>query len=108
MGFYETAAAGQSFAEDSNIFGEAFSYGGASLIGVFNQAEIEYQFNEYSTRKLTGLVCVSSKPQWVAAGVTPQDRGVLTYNGVTYQTERIDGLNTPGEPAYTLTLKKLT
>ncbi len=108
MGFNEVTAAGQDFSENSEVFGESFTYGGASLVGVFNQVEIEYQFGEFSTKKLTGLICITSKPQWVAASVVPADRGVLTYGGITYQIEKIDGLNTGAEPAYGLTLKKLT
>jgi hypothetical protein len=113
MGFNEVTAAGQSFSEGTSIFGESFTYtapnGGATtsgLVGVFNQVEIEYGFDEFSTKKVTGIVCVSSKTQWGA--VVPADRGVITYGGVTYQAERIDGTNTAAEPAYTLTCKKLT
>ena len=115
MGFNEVTAAGQSFSEDTTVFGESFTYtapnGGATtsgLVGVFNQVESEYQFDEYSTKKLTGYVCVTSKPQWTTAVVTPADRGIITYGSVTYQIEKIDGLNTAAEPAYTFTCKKLT
>lgn len=115
MGFNEVTAAGQSFSEDTELFGESFTYtapnGGATaaaMVGVFNQVEIEYQFDEFSTKKLTGLMCVTSKPQWVTAAVTPADRGIITYGAITYQIEKIDGLNTAAEPAYGLTLKKLT
>lgn len=108
MGFNEVTAAGQSFSESTSVFGESFTYSNTSLVGVFNQVEIEYQFDEFSTKKLTGLICVTSKPQWIAANLTPQDRGVITYGSITYQIEKIDGLNTAGEPAYGLTLKKLT
>jgi hypothetical protein len=113
MGFNEVTAAGQSFSEGTSIFGESFTYtapnGGATtsgLIGVFNQVEIEYQFDEFSTKKKTGLICVSSKTQWGA--VVPADRGVISYNSIGYQIERIDGSDTPAEPAFTLTCKKLT
>jgi hypothetical protein len=108
MGFNEVTAAGQSFSEDTDIFGEAFTYSNVSLVGVFNQVELEYQFGEFSTKKVTGLVCVSSKPQWVTANIAPADRGTVTYGGITYQIEKIDGANTAAEPAYTLTMKKLT
>jgi len=113
MGFYEVTVAGQNFSEGTAVFGESFTYtapnGGATtsaLVGVFNQVEIEYQFDEFSTKKLTGLMCVSSKVQWGA--VVPGDRGIITYGGATYQVEKADGTNTGGEPAYGLTLKKLT
>ena len=113
MGFNEVTAAGQAFSEGTSIFGESFTYtapnGGATtsgLIGVFNQVEIEYQFSEFSTDKKTGLICVSSKTQWGA--VVPGDRGTITYNSITYQIEKVDGSNTPAEPAFTLTCKKIT
>ena len=106
MGFNETALAAQTFSED--LFGESFTYGGSTFSGVFNQVEIEYQFDDYSTRKETRLICVTSKTQWTTAGATPADRGELTYGSIIYQVEKIDGSNSTGEPAYTLTLKKLT
>lgn len=108
MGFNEVTAAGQEFSESTELFGEAFTYSNVALVGVFNQVEIEYQLGEFSTKKLTGLICVSSKPQWTAANIAPADRGVVTYGSNTYQIEKIDGLNTAAEPAYGLTLKKLT
>lgn len=113
MGFNEVTAAGQDFSENSEVFGESFTYtapnGGSTtsgLVGVFNQVEIEYQFDEFSFKKMTALLVISSKPQWGA--VVPDDRGTITYNGIAYQIEKLDGLNTPAEPAYGLTLKKLT
>lgn len=113
MGFNEVTAAGQAFSENTDVFGESFTYtapnGGATtsgLVGVFNQVEIEYQFDEFSTKKLTAMYCVTSKPQWGA--VVPGDRGIITYDSITYQIEKIDGSNTPAEPAFGLTLKKLT
>lgn len=113
MGFNEVTAAGQAFSEGTDIFGESFSYtapnGGATtsgLIGVFNQVEVEYQFDEFSTKKVTALYVVTSKTQW--GGVVPGDRGVVTYGGITYQIEKIDGADTAAEPAYGFTLKKLT
>lgn len=113
MGFNEVTAAGQDFSENPDVFGESFSYtapnGGATtagLFGVFNQVEIEYEFSEFSTKKLTALLVVTSKPQWGA--VVPADRGIVTYGGITYQIEKTDGTNTAAEPAYGLTLKKLT
>lgn len=115
MGFNEVTAAGQAFSEGTEVFGESFSYtapnGGATtagLVGVFNQVEIEYQFNEFSVKKLTGLMCVTSKPQWVTAGVTPADRGIIIYGGISYQIDKIDGSDTAAEPAYGFTCKKLT
>lgn len=113
MGFNEVTAAGQDFSEGTEVFGESFTYtapnGGqttSGLVGVFNQVEIEYQFDDFSVKKLTTLIVVTSKPQWAA--VVPGDRGIVTYNSITYQIEKIDGLSTPAEPAYTFTCKKLT
>lgn len=113
MGFFEVAQAGQNFSENTSIFGESFTYtapnGGATtsgLIGVMNQVELEYQFDEFSTKKIAGLVVISSKTQWGA--VVPGDRGVITYGSVTYQIEKVDGTSTGGEPAFSLTCKKLT
>ena len=108
MGFNEVTAFGQAFSENTEVFGESFTYSGISLTGVFNQVEIEYAFGEFSMKKITGLMLVTSKPQWTAAGLTPADRGVVTYESVSYQIDKIDGINTTSEPAYTLTLKKLT
>lgn len=113
MGFNEVTAAGQDFSENTEIFGESFTYtapnGGSTtsgLVGVFNQVEIEYQFDEFSTKKMTALICVTSKPQWGA--VVPADRGTVTYGGIAYQIEKTDGTDTAAEPAFGLTLKKLT
>lgn len=113
MGFNEVTAAGQDFSEGSEIFGESFSYQApnngtttSGLVGVFNQVEIDYQFDDFSIKKMTALLVVSSKPQW--GSVVPEDRGTITYNSIGYQIEKIDGTNTPAEPAYGLTLKKLT
>lgn len=113
MGFFEVAQAGQTFSEGTSIFGDSFTYtapnGGATtaaMVGVMNQVEIEYQFDEFSTKKVTGLTVVSSKSQWGA--VVPADRGIITYGSVTYQIEKVDGTSTAAEPAYGLTCKKLT
>lgn len=113
MGFNEVTAAGQEFSEGTEIFGESFTYmapnGGTTtsgLVGVFNQVEHEYQFDEFSTKKMTALLCVTSKTQWGA--VVPADRGVITYGGIAYQIEKADGTDTAAEPAFGLTLKKLT
>lgn len=108
MGFNEVTAAAQSFSEGTALFGEAFTYANVSLVGVFNQVEIEYQLAEFSTKKVTGLRCVTGKPQWTAASIAPADRGVVTYGSVPYQIEKIDGSGTTAEPAYDLLLKKLT
>jgi hypothetical protein len=113
MGFNEVTAAGQAFSEGTDIFGEGFSYiapnGGATtsgLVGVFNQVEVDYQFEEFSTKKLTALYCVTSKTQWGV--VVPANRGTITYGSIAYQIEKIDGADTAAEPAFGLTLKRLT
>ena len=113
MGFNDVTAFGQAFSEGSDVFGESFSYtapnGGSTtsgLVGVFNQVEIEYEFSEFSVKKMTALLVVTSKPQWGA--VIPSDRGTVTYGRIAYQIEKIDGTDTAAERAYGLTLKKLT
>lgn len=113
MGFNEVTASVQDFSENTELFGEFFAYtapnGGSTtsgLVGVFNLVEIEYQFDEFSTKKMTALMCVASKPQW--GSVVPADRGIITYGAITYQIEKADGTDTAAEPAYGLTLKKLT
>ena len=113
MGFNEVTAAGQDFSENTDIFGEVFTYtapnGGSTtsgLVGVFNQVSIDYQFSEFSVKKITSLICVASKTQWGA--VVPADRGVITYGGIGYQIETVEGTDTLAEPAYTLTAKRLT
>lgn len=108
MGFNEVTAAAQSFAEDSSVFGESFSYQNTALVGVFNQVELDYTLQDFSTRKITALVCVTSKPQWTTAGLVPTDRQLVTYGGITYPIQAIAGANTAAEPAFTLTLFKLT
>lgn len=108
MGFNEVAASAEDFSENPDMFGEAFTYANTSLVGVFNQVEIEYQFNEFSTKKVTAMVCVTSKPQWAAASLTPANGGEITYGAIAYQIVNIDGTNTAVEPAFTLTLQKNT
>ena len=108
MGFNEVTAAGQDFSENSEIFGESFTYANNNFIGVFNQVDIEYRLDEFSVRKITGLICVTSKTQWEDAGVVPQDRGLLTYGGISYPIQAIAGSNSSAEPAYSLTLFRQT
>ena len=52
--FNDITAAVQDFSEGTELFGESFSYtapnGGATtsgLVGVFNQVEIDYQFEDF-------------------------------------------------------------
>lgn len=106
--FNEITAAGQDFAESTQVFGESFTYGGNSFVGCFDQVDLEFRLDEFSTRKVTALVCVTSKPQWATAGISPADRGLLTYGGIAYTIQRIAGAETASEPAYTLTLFKQT
>lgn len=108
MGFNEVTAAGQAFSEGTEVFGEAFTYANVSLVGVFSQVEGEYRFSDQSIRKITALVCVTSKPQWAAANITPANRQLLTYAGEAYPLQQIAGDDSPSEPAYTLTMFKLT
>jgi len=90
------------------LSGGAIIVSRVELVGVFNQVEVEYQFDEFSTRKQTALACVTSKTQWTTASITPANRGVLTYGSANYVIEKIDGADTAAECAYTLTLKRLT
>lgn len=108
MGFNEVTAAGQSFAENSDVFGESFTYANNTFTGVFNQVDIDYRFDEFSVRKITGLICVSSKPQWDAVSLVPQERAHVTYGGIDYPIQSVAGPNSAGEPAYQLTLFRLT
>lgn len=108
MSFFGVASAGQNFAESSGMMGEAFTYQNASLVGVFDQVALDFQFDEFTTRKITGLVCVSSKWRWEAANVVPADRQQVTYGGIPYEIQQIAGANSAGEPCYALTLIKLT
>ena len=103
-----------STAADFNeaVMGESFSYttrAGATtsgLVGVFNRVEAVYAFEDVSQRKETSLICVASKTQWAA--VVPENRGTITYGGIAYTIEEIDGTASSGEPCYELKLKKLT
>lgn len=111
MSFDTLNVIGQQFAEDN--MGEAFSYTStlsvvtSGLVGVFNQVVADYQFSDFSTRKVTTYTVVSGKSQWGA--VIPGDRGIITdSSGGTYQIENVAGSLSAGEPAYELTLKKLT
>lgn len=106
MGFNDITKAGQQFSETA--FGESFTYGAATLTGVFDWVSTAFNFEEAGTRVIKVLVCVSERTQWTAAGVAPANRGVLTYGGITYQIDQIDGADTAGDPAFTLTLRKLT
>ncbi len=108
MGFNEVTQAGQEFSENSDIFGESFTYQNTQLVGVFNQADIDYRLDEFSVRKITGLTCVTSKSQWAAAGLVPTDRALVVYGNISYPIQAIAGTNSAGEPAYSLTLFRLT
>jgi len=94
------------------VMGETFSYTSpagsttSGLVGVFNRVAVAYEFQDFAQRATTDLVCVASKTQWGA--VVPANRGTITYGSVAYTIAEIEGLSTAGEPAYTLTLKRLT
>ncbi len=108
MGFNDVTAFGQAFSEGSEVFGESFTYQNTALVGVFDQVTKQFTFDDFSTKKITQLICVTSKPQWAAAGLVPANRQQIVYGGIGYEIENIDGANTAAEPAYTLTCKKLT
>lgn len=107
MGFNAINVRAQKWNEE--VMGDSFTYDSAySFTGVFAQVEIEYQFDEYSTRMLTAETISTQKAQWTSAGVTPADKKVVTFGGVDYSIFKIDGLNSPSEPSYTLYVKRLT
>lgn len=111
MGAFDTLnAAAASF--NDNVMGESFSYtppnGGTTLsglTGVFNQVAAQFDFEDFSMRRVVDLTCVSRKTQWTTA---PAARGTVTYGGITYKVEAIDGADSAGEPCYTLSLKRLS
>lgn len=111
MGFNSIVAAGQSFAEDN--FGETFSYTSpagivtAGLVGVFNQVTQDFQFDDFSSKTVTLYTVTSGKSQW--GSVVPANNGVVTdSSGNTFDVKQLAGVNSAGEPAYELTMNKLT
>lgn len=108
--FNDISASAADFNEA--VMGEAFTYTTpagvttSGLAGVFNQAQAAYAMDEFATRRTVDLVCVSGKTQWGA--VVPAARGTVTYNAIGYTIEDIDGLDSPGEQCYQLTLKRLS
>ena len=101
----------QSFAEAN--MGETFSYTSSAgvvtsgIFGVFNQVVADYQFSDFSTKKVTSYTVISGKLQW--GSVVPADRGTITdSSGGSYQIDHIAGYLSAGEPAYELSLRKLT
>jgi len=99
-----------AFAEEN--MGESFAYtspGGTTttgLLGVFNQQEAVYTFEDFSQRRETDLVCASSKSQWGAT--VPENRGVINYGSVDYSIDKVDATATAGDPWYTMRLRRLT
>jgi hypothetical protein len=111
MGAFDTLnAAAADFNEA--VMGESFSYtstAGATtsgLTGVFNQAQEQFSFEDFSQRRTVDLVCVSGKTQWGA--VVPGNRGTITYGSVSFVIESVDGTASTGEPCYELGLKRLS
>lgn len=94
------------------VMGETFSYtstAGATvtgLVGVFNQAQEQFAFEEFSQRRTVDLVCVTGKAQWGAT--VPGNRGAISYGSTNYVIETIDGTASAGEPCYELGLKRLS
>lgn len=97
---------------NESVMGESFTYtstAGATtsgLVGVFNQAQVQFSMEDFSMRRTVDLVCVTSKDQWAA--VAPGARGVIAYGGTNYVIESIDGTDSAGEQCYTLSLKRLS
>ena len=111
MGAFDTLnAAAADFNEA--VMGESFSYtstAGATtsgLTGVFNQAQEQFSFEDFSQRRTVDLVCVSGKTQWGA--VVPCNRGTITYGSVSFAIESVYGTASTGEPCYELGLKRLS
>ncbi len=112
MGAFDTLnAAAQDFAE--TMMGETFSYRApngvttAGLVGVFNQVSQDFQFGDFSVKQVTTYTVISSKPQW--GSVVPGDNGqVIDSSGGTYDVNQVAGTSSAGEPAYEITLNKLT
>ncbi len=112
MGAFDTLnAAAQEFAEE--MMGETFSYRSpagvvtSGLVGVFNQVSQDFQFDDFSVKQVTTYTVVSSKTQW--GSVVPGDNGqVIDSSGGTYDVNQISGTLSAGEPAYEITLNKLT
>jgi hypothetical protein len=108
--FDDLNAAAADFNE--SVMGETFTYtpttGSAvsGLVGVFNQAQEQFSFEDFSNRRTVDLVCVSSKTQWGAT--VPAIRGKVTYGGIDYVAESVDGTASAGEPCYELGLKRLS
>ena len=103
----DVCAAGQAFSEKESMMGEEFTYQGSTLRGVFDQVSLEWEFSDFSFRKVTALVCVTSKPQWVTAGKTPANREEVVFNGTSYPIQAVAG-ESDKEPAFTLTLFRIT
>lgn len=111
MGFDSLNAAGQDYAEAN--MGEAFSYRSpagvvtSGLVGVFNQVVQDFQFSDFSVKKVTTYTVISGKTQWGA--VVPNDNGqVIDSSGGTYDVNQVSGTGSAGEPCYEITLNKLT
>jgi len=107
MGAFDTLNAAVG-AWNDRVMGTPFTYGGSTLAGVFNQPSAEFSFDETGQRRTIDMVCVTQKAQWVAAGLTPANRGQLVTDGITYTIDAIDGLTATGEPCFTLYLRVLT
>ena len=110
MSFASINSRAATFAEDT--MGETFSYTSlaavtlANLKGIFNQVESEYIFEDASQRRQTDLICCASKTQW--GSTVPENRATITYGGIAYTIDKIDGADTSGDPWFTLRLKRLT
>lgn len=111
MSFNSVAAAGQAFAE--NAMGETLTHTStlgvatSGLVGVFNQVTEDFVFNDFSTKKVTRYIVVSSKPQWGAV-VPTKDDTITDSSGTNYTVSTVNGARSAGEPAYELSMNRLT
>jgi len=101
MSFSGIIAAAHAKAEE--FVGEVFTYSGVSLRGIFSDGSESWTFDDFCQRNNVDIVCVSGKAQWVTAGKTPENRGVLTYSGKQYVITAIRGERSD-DPCYHLAL----
>lgn len=105
MSFDSIIAAAQTSVE--NYVGKSFTYSGKALAGVFSDGSESWTFDDFCQRNEVDLICVTSKAQWETNGVSPANRGVVTYASANYVIEAIRGSRTD-DPCYHLALKRRT
>lgn len=111
MGFDAINALGQQFAETN--MGETFSYtdtNGVSLTGlrgVFSRVDQFFNFEDVGMRKVVSYSVITSCAQW--GNEVPTNNGTVTdSSGQSYNVDDVQGVNTAGDPAFEITLMRLT